>query len=196
MRIRTAGGREKVGSTQSKGLQYLKIRPVDFRVRDATESDLPRVAEIKVRNWEDTYAALVDAATLRPFLDQESQLADLRERFRRPSSLLLVAEDPAGTVVGFALTYLDHGPDPWLESLHIILASRGTGAGKALMSALAARLRERGYNTLRLGVVEGNDPAARFYERLGATFTGREPASWAPGVWHEIYRWDDISQLA
>lgn len=165
-------------------------------MRDATEPDLPRVAEIKVRNWEDTYSALVDPATLGPFLDQGTQLAELRKGFRRPSTLLLVAENPAGAIVGFALIYLDHGPDPWLESLHIIRASRGAGAGRALTRATAARLRERGYNTLSLGVVEGNDAAARFYERLGATFAGREPASWAPGVWHEIYRWDDVSRLA
>jgi ribosomal protein S18 acetylase RimI-like enzyme len=169
---------------------------VGFRVRDAAESDLRRVAEIKVRNWEDTYAALVDLAILRPFLDHQAQLVELREKLRRPSTLLLVAEDAVGTVVGFALTYLDDGPDPWLESLHVIGASRGSGAGKALMRATAARLRERGYNALRLGVVEGNDAAARFYARLGGTMTGREPASWASGVWHVIYRWGDISQLA
>lgn len=164
-------------------------------MRDAIESDLPLAAAIKVRNWEDTYAVLVDPATLGPFLDQQTQLADLRKRLGRPSTLLLVAEDQVGKVVGFALTYLDR-PDPWLESLHVIRASRGKGAGRALMLATAARLRERGHNTLRLGVVEGNDAAARFYARLGATMTGREPASWARGVWHEIYRWDDVSQLA
>ena len=165
-------------------------------VREAKEADLPRVAEIKVRSWEDTYAALIEPDVLRPFLDVQAQLAILRKTFRETATLLLVAEDRQGTVVGFGLTYLGRSPDPWLESLHVARASRGTGAGTALMRKAAQRLQDLGYRTLRLGVVAGNDAAARFYLRLGATNAGREPASWARGVWHEIYRWDDLSKLA
>ena len=165
-------------------------------IRPATEADLPRVAEIKVRNWEDTYAPLVDPAVLAPFLDQATQLAELGEKLGRAETLLLVAVLDSREVVGFALTFLDQRPDPWLESLHVIRASRGAGAGTALVRATAAELLVRGYHTLRLGVVAGNDAAGRFYVRLGATMTGREPAEWARGVWHEIYRWSDISTLA
>lgn len=167
-----------------------------WAVRDATEDDLQRLAEIKVRNWADTYAPLLDEAVLTTFLDQETQLAELSEVATRPTTLLLVAEDAAGKVVGFALTHLDVEPDPWLESLHVISESRGTGAGTELMRATAARLLAHGHRTMRLGVVSGNTNANRFYEHLGGTMTGREPASWAEGVWHDIYFWDDISTLA
>ena len=64
------------------------------------------------------------------------------------------------------------------------------------MRTTAALLLAGGHGTLRLGVVRGNDAAGRFYERLGARLAGAEPASWAGGVWHEIYRWDDITPLA
>ncbi len=165
-------------------------------VRGVTDEDLPRVAEIKVRNWADSYASLVSPAVLRPFLDQQAQVEELRQYLHRPSTLFLVAEDATGTVAGFALTYLDHPPDPWLESLHVIRESRGLGTGARLLRETAARLQASGYNTMRLGVVSGNTGAARFYERLGATMTGREPADWADGVWHEIYRWPDLSKLA
>lgn len=154
------------------------------------------MAEIKVRNWVDTYAPLLDPGVLAPFLDEKAQLEELREVLRRPSTIFLVAEDAAGKVIGFALTYLDEQPDPWLESLHVIRESRGTGAGAALMHATGAELIARGHRTMRLGVVQGNAAAGRFYEHLGATMTGREPASWAEGVWHDIYFWPDISMLA
>lgn len=154
------------------------------------------MAEIKVRNWADTYAGLLDPAVLAKFLDEKAQVEELKEALHKPTNILLVAADTTGTVVGFALTHVDEQPDPWLESLHVIRDSRGAGAGTTLMRATAAELLRRGRRTMRLGVVEGNDVAGRFYDRLGATMTGREPASWAEGVWHEIYRWDDITQLA
>ena len=165
-------------------------------IRDATDADLPRVAAIKVRSWADTYSSLVDSDVLRPFLDVDSQVAGLSKSFGLPATLLLVALDQSGTLTGFALTYVDREPDPWLESLHVVSESRGAGVGTRLMRATAQRLKAGGHTTLRLGVVSGNAGAARLYERLGATHAGREPASWADGVWHEIYRWPDISMIA
>jgi ribosomal protein S18 acetylase RimI-like enzyme len=171
-------------------------RSAQVTVRAATEADLPRVAEIKVSGWADTYAPLLDPSVLGPFLDEAAQLQDLGEELRRPSTLFLVAEEDGGAVIGFALTYAGEQPDPWLESLHVMRESRGAGAGTRLVRATAAQLLAGGHHTMRLGVVQGNSAAGRFYERLGGTMTGREPASWAEGVWHEIYRWDDISRLA
>ena len=163
-------------------------------IRKAATADLPRIAEIKVSNWADTYGQLLDRDTLDPFLDMPEQLEYLRETVSTPGSLLLVAEEE-GAVVGFALTYLDREPEPWMESLHVLREFRSHGAGRLLMAATARELRLRGHDRLRLGVVEGNTAASRFYERLGAVRAGREPASWAPHVWHELYCWTDLESL-
>ena len=149
-----------------------------------------------MRNWDDTYRPLVSPAVLEPFLDHQSQLAYLAGALHRPATLFLVAEDRTGTIVGFALTFVDEQPDPWLESLHVVRELRGAGAGTGLMRATAARLLALGHRTMRLGVVHGNILAGRFYENLGGMMTGREPASWGDGVWHDIYRWSDVSSLA
>ncbi len=164
-------------------------------VRDAASVDLSRVAQIKVANWSDTYAPLVPREVLTPYLDQAVQAAHLREDLDRPSTLFLVAEDDAGLVIGFALTYVDADPEPWLESLHVPRELRSRGAGSALVRATAKRLVAAGHGTLRLGVVAGNHAAMRFYEHLGAQHTGQEPAEWAPSVQHEIYRWADLSLI-
>ena len=63
----------------------------------------------------------------------------LREQLVLAGTSLLVAVDESGVVVGFALSYPLHEPEPWMESLHVALSS----------------------------VVVGNVAAARFYERLG-----------------------------
>ncbi len=164
-------------------------------VRAATRADVRRVAEIKVANWTDTYAALLEPAVLARFLDVDEQEAHLAEDLANVGILLLVANDAESGVVGFALTHVDARPEPWLESLHVVSACRGTGTGTALMRATAAELLARGRHALRLGVIEGNEAAAHFYDRLGALRTGREPATWAAGVWHEIFRWPDLRTL-
>ena len=166
-----------------------------IKVRESAEGDLERIAEIKIRNWTDTYGPLIPAETLQRFLDPAEQLAYMRKVSARPDAILLVAEAAGGGVIGFALTYVDEKPHPWLESLHVHPDFQGRGAGTLLMRATAQAIRARGLATMRLGVVEGNTAAERFYERIGGTPDGREPASWAGGVIHHVYRWSTLDPL-
>jgi len=149
-----------------------------------------------VRNWADTYGTLLDAKVLGPFLDPELQLKELHEAVAFPGTLLLVAVDRTNAVAGFGLTYVTREPEPWLESLHVPGELRGHGIGTLLMRSTAAHLRARGYDSMRLGVIAGNEAAARFYERLGGSLIGLEPVSWAEGAMHQVYRWPSLKQLA
>ena len=171
------------------------MAPPHLGVRDFEEHDLVRVAEIKIRNWSDTYAPFLPDDVLEPFLDHASQIDYMRAAAAAPGTVLLVAEDSVKGVIGFALTYLDRPPEPWLESLHVLADCRGMGAGTLLMRETARRIAQRGFSTMRLGVVEGNSKAEVFYERLGGISEGFEPADWAPGVRHHIYRWPDVTVL-
>jgi len=168
----------------------------DVTVRRGSRGDLEAVSAIKVGSWADTYSSLIPPDVLAQFLDLDHSLADLRESTARPDALFLVAEDAHGALIGFALAFLEQGPEPWLESLHVTSAHRGRGAGTALLRELAARLVARGYRTMSLGVVKGNEGAGRLYSRLGATLVGIGPTDWAAGVDHEVYRWADLAQLA
>jgi ribosomal protein S18 acetylase RimI-like enzyme len=165
-------------------------------IREGTERDLERIVEIKVRNWKDTYGPLVPHDVLRPFLDPAAQLDYARKSFGSTRAILLVAEDDEGKIIGFSMAFLDPGPDPWLESLHVHPEAQSRGAGTLLMRATASELERRGHDTMRLGVVEGNTGAERFYERLGGVDAGREPTSWASGVMHHVYRWPNLDALA
>jgi len=133
---------------------------------------------------------------LGPFLDREVQLEDLHHAVARSGTLLLVAIDESGAVGGFGLTYVTREPEPWLESLHVLTELRGQGIGTHLMRATAVRLRACGYDSMRLGVIAGNESAARFYERLGGSLVGVEPVSWAAGAMHQVYRWSSLTKLA
>ena len=164
-----------------------------YVVREATPADLDRVAEIKARGWADAYAPLIPAAVLTPFLDVPEQARKLRFLLERPGTLLLVGGAESEPPAGFALTYLDRSPEPWMESLHGLRDVRGTGLGTMLVRATARRLLERGYRSLAWGVLLGNDAAARFYERHGAVRVGVEPVDWADGVSRTVYRFPDLT---
>ena len=164
-------------------------------VRQGRPDDIEQVAAIKVDNWRDTYASLLPPAVLAQFMDRDHVLDELRESTARPDAIFLVTQDAAGSVTGFALAYLEQGPDPWLESLHVASADRGKGVGTALLKALAGILEAKGYRTLSLGVVKGNAAAGRLYRRLGAKLVGIEPTEWAAGVDHELYHWAGLAPL-
>jgi GNAT superfamily N-acetyltransferase len=77
-----------------------------------------------------------------------------------------------GEHVGMALWFLNfstwrgrHGI--YLEDLYVRPTARGTGAGKALLAALAAICAERGYERLDWSVLHWN-PAREFYAALGS----------------------------
>jgi GNAT superfamily N-acetyltransferase len=77
------------------------------------------------------------------------------------------------TVVGFALffhnfsTFLGR-PGLYLEDLFVIPEWRGHGIGKRLLVHLAELAVERGCGRMEWNVLDWNEPALRFYERMGA----------------------------
>ncbi|MFT4187923.1 MAG: GNAT family N-acetyltransferase [Aeromicrobium sp.] len=90
----------------------------------------------------------------------------------RPAVFGQVAELD-GAVVGTALWFLNfstwegvHGL--YLEDLFVRPEARGTGAGRALLAALARVCVERGYARMDWSVLRWNTPSIDFYEALGA----------------------------
>ena len=90
-----------------------------------------------------------------------------------PAAEALIAES-RGMPIGFALFF--HNFSTWtgrrgvyLEDLYVTPASRGSGAGKALLVALAKLAIERGCARFEWSVLDWNDPAIGFYRSLGAT---------------------------
>ena len=99
----------------------------------------------------------------------------------RPGDLVLVAEDDAGARAGFAYAVTERDfftGEPYAHLSEIAAARSGEGIGGGLMEAVEAWAAARGYHLVTLNVVEDNQPAYRFYERLG----------YAPGHRHLVKR--------
>jgi GNAT superfamily N-acetyltransferase len=90
-----------------------------------------------------------------------------------PAVFAHVAEDESGTVVGFALWFLNYSTwtgvhGVYLEDLYVRPAARGAGYGKALLARLARVCVERGYGRLEWSVLDWNEPALAVYRSQGA----------------------------
>ena len=91
----------------------------------------------------------------------------------RPAAEAVVAE-VGGQVVAFALffthfsTFLGQ-PGLYLEDLYVQPAHRGRGLGKALLQRLGSLALERGCGRFEWSVLDWNENAIRFYEKMGAT---------------------------
>ena len=91
----------------------------------------------------------------------------------RPVAEALVAER-AGRVVAFALFFTNFStflarPGLYLEDLFVEPAERGQGIGQALLEHLARLAASRGCGRFEWSVLDWNEGAIRFYQRMGAT---------------------------
>lgn len=91
----------------------------------------------------------------------------------RPYAEALIAEWDLQPV-GFALFFHNFStfltkPGLYLEDLFVLPDYRGKGIGKSLIKALAAIALERDCGRLEWSVLDWNEPAIGFYQRIGAT---------------------------
>ena len=119
-------------------------------------------------------AALFDA--YRQFYGKPADLALARryitERFQRKESVLIVAEDATGEIVGFTQLYpafcsVLAARTFVLYDLYVAPAARGTGAGRALMEAAEAHGRKAGAARLELSTAHTNKIGQSLYESCG-----------------------------
>ncbi|KQY88844.1 GNAT family N-acetyltransferase [Pelomonas sp. Root1444] len=90
----------------------------------------------------------------------------------RPAVECMVGEID-GEVVAFALYFTNFStflakPGLYLEDLYVRPAHRRSGLGRALIIQLAQLACERGYGRFDWTVLDWNEDAIRFYEKLGA----------------------------
>ncbi|SDQ40849.1 GNAT family N-acetyltransferase [Paraburkholderia tuberum] len=91
----------------------------------------------------------------------------------RPSIEALVAED-AGSIVGYALFFHNFSSFAgrrglYLEDVYVQPAQRGSGLGTALLRHVAALAVERQCARFEWTVLDWNQPAISFYQKMGAT---------------------------
>ena len=135
-----------------------------LRIVPATENDVPQILELIQGLAEYERLSHVMEATedrLRRTLFGDRPAAEVW--------LAFVGEECAG----FALFFTNYStflgkPGLYLEDLFVKPHLRRKGIGVALLRKLASIARERDYGRMEWSVLDWNDPAIQFYQKLGA----------------------------
>ena len=135
-----------------------------LRIEKATAGDVPLILRF-IRELAE-YEKMLPGVTA----TEES----LRETLfgPAPAAEVLLAYDDEEPV-GFAIYFFNYASfvnrqGLYLEDLYVRPEARGKGAGRQLLSHLARVAVKRGCCRLEWAVLDWNEPAIGFYERLGA----------------------------
>ena len=96
-----------------------------------------------------------------------------RALFEEPRYAEALIAEYRSEPVGFAVYFHSYStwlsePGLYLEDLYVMPRYRSYGAGKALLNTLARIALDRGCGRFEWSVLDWNEPAINFYERLGA----------------------------
>jgi GNAT superfamily N-acetyltransferase len=144
------------------------MEALPFRIRPAVPSDGAAIVGL-VRG-------LAEFEQL-PGPDDAAAARLLADAFGARRRFDVLAAEVDGRVRAYALFFEGYStfraaPTLWLEDLFVEPAVRGRGIGSALMRALARVAVERGCYRFEWSVLDWNENARRFYERIGATLLG------------------------
>jgi len=171
-----------------------------MQIRSATQTDAERIAALHTDNWRAGYRGHMNDGYLdNHIFDERREVWRTRMAHPGPTEHVLLAVEN-DNILGFA-SMIGREDPRWgnmLDNLHVSGAHKGRGIGERLIRATAARL-EQHYPGLGmyLWVLEANDGARRFYERLGGVNAERN--TWAPPDGSTLpclrYVWRDLRPL-
>jgi GNAT superfamily N-acetyltransferase len=170
-------------------------------IRTARPGDQAGLALVHIESWRTTYRGLVpDEFLAKLSLEaRERRWTRMLDTAQSDGHLILVAENEAGQIVGFADGGRQREADlPYkgeLYAIYLLQEAQGRGLGRLLMQTLARRLEEAGFEDLLLWVVTAN-PSCGFYERMGGQPIAAKPVEIGGLPLEETaYGWPDIRVL-
>lgn len=172
-------------------------------MRPMTPADADAVAHLHAISWRSAYRGIVpdDFLDHDVFADRQTVWRERMQGLATAPAFGIVAEDTLGRMIGFVYVLPRHDPvcGTLVDNLHVRPELKGGGIGRMLLQAVVRELGPAHAQPLHLWVLDQNEPAKRFYARLGAEFI--DPGMTAPfgGVslpeWRCIWR-DPLVLLA
>ncbi len=140
---------------------------ITFRIREATPDDAETLVQLILELAD--YEKLRDEA--QP--DPKRLRVHLHPEASPRCEALLAEEATTGEALGFALFFANYSTfltrwGLYLEDIYVRPAYRGRGIGFALLKRVAEIAVARGARRLDWQVLDWNEPALRFYRKLGA----------------------------
>lgn len=139
-------------------------------IRPAERGDIPGIAFVHHNSWQETYRGLLSDA----FLDARSYERSLlnHERIGHDGKIVAVA---GGEIVGFAGLDIPSREDPRMAeigAIYVLKKAQGLGVGRLLFEACVQAFKAKGFKKMYLWVLDSNEKAAGFYNRMGLSADG------------------------
>ncbi len=168
-------------------------------IRNAQPKDAASIAHVQVTSWRSAFRGIASDEYLDHMVSEENQATDWEEILAEPEQMVFVATKESD-VIGYAWAHQEDDEsiewDSELISMHILPEYKCQGTGRALFAAAAKQLKEQGYSSIYLWVLEQNRPSRNFYEALGGELSGTHQIELGDRVLTEVaYGWKDIHQL-
>ena len=142
----------------------MRAETKNFTIRPATIVDVPIILQL-IRDLA-TYERAPNEVRA-----TKTQLTDVFFGAKPVAEVLLAFEDEMP--IGFAVFFHNFStwlgkPGLYLEDLFVKPEARGKGYGRALLIYLAKIARDRGCGRMEWAVLDWNEPAIQFYQKIGA----------------------------
>lgn len=174
--------------------------PLAYRIRIAEPDDAGGIAGVHVASWRSAYAGILPPAMLAG-LSEESRATWRRQSLATSRAGHFVATAPDGAAGGECVVgFCDAGPnrdaapqhagEVW--AIYLLADAQRQGIGRALFGAARDWLSAQALRSVCVWVLEANQPARRFYERLGGHPAGSRTITIAGHAYPEVaYGWPD-----
>ncbi|MGC4377725.1 GNAT family N-acetyltransferase [Fictibacillus sp. Mic-4] len=169
-----------------------------MNIRKARVEDARPIAKVHVESWRTTYKGMMEDDVLKQLsVDEREQkwkkiIMDLSEEF------LYVAENDKGEVAGFASGGPSRSPefayDGELYAIYILQEYQQKGIGRKLISKIAEKLLENGYQSMIVWVLKDNQAAKQAYIKLGGKVIGKKDIQIGKRMLvEEAFVWEDLT---
>ena len=169
-------------------------------IREAIESDAPKLARVGVDTWRSTYRGIMaDEFLDNMSYDKSSDRWVQRLKDTETEEFTYVAEDETGNIVGYAYAGPERNRDSnypgEIYALYVYQSTQKRGIGRLLMQAAAQHFLRLGIHSMRIWVLTQN-PSRGFYEQMGGRFLEAKVINVGGKDLEETaYAWDEISSL-
>ena len=169
-------------------------------IRRAEVADATEIAQVRVLSWRASYRGIIAQKVLDGLsVVETSRWIEASIQRNAPGSCRLVAQEPSGQIVGFALGGLERTRDPEydgeLYAIYLLPDFMRMGVGRRLLLSMAECLLQQGMHAMLIWVLAEN-PARKFYEALGGVYVREQPVTIGPDALPEVaYGWRDLEAL-
>lgn len=159
---------------------------MNYIIREKEIKDCEDWVNVNVSSWNDNLKGIVSDKLLQKISsNKEERIKKEIESFKQDDNHYVLEENKK--IVGI-LKIKESDRDDFrgcgeVQILYLLSSVKGKGYGKALINVAFSKLKEKGFNNIVIGCLDGN-PSNEFYIHLGGKFIKQE--DW--NIFDECYK--------